>query len=228
MTKNLTNKRMNETKKLQNQQKITQKALKGTVKMESKQFKFKGNQIQYDFNLKLTNDIEEAIDLVKEGSISRSSKLLTAMKSEVIKRNKLIKMADRSLAGWSTVEEYLSDKLSSNSDDEKRIKSAESKALAKKKAKGNQKSHYGSRYNPLARPMLSSSPPIQNHSQIERFGFPRETAQPSGNSFQRHQTQPFGGTPRYRLQNHQRPTICYGCGIEGHWRKDCANGAGQK
>ena len=165
---------MNETKKLQNQQKITQKALKGTVKMESKQFKFNENQIQYDFNLKLTNDIEEAIDLVKEGSISRSSKLLTAMKSEIIKRNKLIKMAHRSPAGWSTVEEYLSDELVSNSDDEKRIKSAESKALAKKKAKGNQKSHYGSRYNPLARPMLSSSPPIQNHSQIERFGFPRE------------------------------------------------------
>ena len=37
------------------------------------------------------------------------------------KRIKVIKFADRSEFGWSTVKEYLSDELASNSEDEKRI-----------------------------------------------------------------------------------------------------------
>ena len=39
----------------------------------------------------------------------------------VSKRIKVIKMADKSDSGWSTVNEYLSDELASNSDDEKRM-----------------------------------------------------------------------------------------------------------
>jgi len=47
--------------------------------------------------------IDDVIDLVKDGSVSRSSKL-QSMRSEILKRNKLIRMADRSPAGWATVE----------------------------------------------------------------------------------------------------------------------------
>ena len=37
------------------------------------------------------------------------------------------------MIGWGVVDEYLSDELAENSDDEKRIRHAQSRALAKKK-----------------------------------------------------------------------------------------------
>ena len=46
----------------------------------------------------------------------------------VSKRVKAIKPADKSEFGWATVNEYLSDELTSDSDDEKRIYRAEGRA----------------------------------------------------------------------------------------------------
>lgn len=51
----------------------------------------------------------------------------------VLKRIKVIKMADRSDFGWSSVNEYLLDELPSNSDDEKRIYRVQRRAERKTK-----------------------------------------------------------------------------------------------
>ena len=51
-------------------------------------------------------------------------------------KKKLIRMADKSAAGWIIVDEYLTDKFASNSD-EKRLRQAEARALRKKKAKSS-------------------------------------------------------------------------------------------
>ena len=41
------------------------------------------------------------------------------------KRNKLIRLADRSAGGWMTVHEYMPDELASDSEDSRKIRQAE-------------------------------------------------------------------------------------------------------
>lgn len=49
------------------------------------------------------------------------------------KRQKLIKLADNSKDGWLVLQEYESDDLASNSDDDKRIRNAKSAVEKKRK-----------------------------------------------------------------------------------------------
>ena len=64
----------------------------------------------------------------------------------VNKRTKVIKMADKSQYSWATVEEYLSNELASDTDDEKRIIRSENKASRKAK-EAKRKRTYRNRSN---------------------------------------------------------------------------------
>ena len=55
-------------------------------------FNNKGNIIQHEFNLNLTEDMEVLIHLIQKGSISRATKAVKNMIDDLQKRNKLIKL----------------------------------------------------------------------------------------------------------------------------------------
>ena len=90
--------------------------------------KRKGNQQQLDHSLQVMDKLDEASDALKQNLYEKIKVALESGTELVSKRVKGIKQADESEYGWVTVNEYLSDELASDFDDEKRIYRAERRA----------------------------------------------------------------------------------------------------
>ena len=110
---------------------------KSKIDKEVEQLKCKGNQKQFELNAEIDFIIEK-IELeteCSEPSFVRVKKLSQEARQIIRKRQKLIKIADKSKDGWQVVAEYESDELASGSEDEKRLKKAREAASRKRRQK---------------------------------------------------------------------------------------------
>ena len=175
-------------------------------------FAKKGNERQYRFNEDVKDKFQAAAAVldVTPPDVEKAKALLKEGEDLVDKRQKLIKIADRSEHGWSTVEEYVEDELAEDSDDEKRLFRAESRAGRKMKAKANK-----------------AKKPAGNRGRshfFNRSGFGSSGVQ--GTGFTPQQPFPQLGAAR---QTPASSAIsigtsygpCFQCGKIGHFRRAC-------
>ena len=109
------------------------------AKREAFTCKKKGNQQQYDHCQQVLEKFDESLNHFRAGSTGKLKRSLKERAELVEKRIKAIKLDDKSVYGWATVSEYLSDQFASDSDHEKRMYRAEKRAERKFKEKQRQK-----------------------------------------------------------------------------------------
>ena len=163
--------------------------------------KFKGNQMQYDFNSSLLERLLDLKHSIKRHDDAKSKTLCKSLILDVEKRMKCIKIADRSPAGWDTVAEYLSDDLASDSSDERKLRQAEKRALEKKKEQV----------------LKRQKPPTQQSAtSVRRDHSPPSKKKTGRQDRQRESTfQPSSSTTKWSR------TQCFNCNRFGHLSSNC-------
>ena len=96
-------------------------------------FKYTGNQKQYNFNCSILFKLEELKKLLEISVVEDIEASIDEIVKDINSRNKLIKIADRTEGGWTTVEEYQQIDYADDSDDDRKIRQANARALQKKR-----------------------------------------------------------------------------------------------
>ena len=97
------------------------------------EFKRKANKDQFHHNSKVLQCLDEAKENLTENKPVEVMKSLEEGTKLIQDRQKLVLIADKSPFGWLTVENYKSNALASDEDDEKRLFRAENKAASEVK-----------------------------------------------------------------------------------------------
>ena len=92
-------------------------------------------------NLRLDNILTQIDE--SAGSPTDIHKLVAEAKLIIKKRQKLIKIADKNRDGWLVVQEYQTDDLASDSEDEKKIRKARAAAEKKRKEAKRSEEYHG-------------------------------------------------------------------------------------
>ena len=91
-------------------------------KPDGHDIKGKGNKDQFYFNTEISFAIQECQQQISRGNIEDLPANLTSIATKLKKRNKLIKLANRSPAGWSIVQEYEQEPIGSDSNDAQKVR----------------------------------------------------------------------------------------------------------
>ena len=129
-------------------------------------FKKRANKDQYVHNAKVLDSLDEAkVHLAEGKAVETASALDTGIKL-MQDRQKLILIADQSPFGWLTVDNYKSNVLAEDEEDEKRLQRAENRANQQWKRRQAQRK--GKVPDPKS-PPASSAPSSSNATQNSGF-----------------------------------------------------------
>ena len=152
-------------------------------------------EIRSNFNAELLKIIAKASYACNSGDLQAASVCIKSASHKLAGRQQIIRLADTSEGGWQTVKEYeFNNLIASDSEDEKRINRAESRAV--KKIKSMRQTRGSNRFRPYS--TANTSRQAVNHT--------------------------IGGYPSRQttmLPKQGRQGSCFACGSMGHWRKEC-------
>ena len=165
---------------------------------ENYQFKKKSCEDQFKFNAKVLGKLRDAEAHAESGVRQQDVKQDISEGIKLINnRQKLIRMADASELGWRFVDEYITNPLASDEEDEKRMNRAEARATKKVKQERQKK--------------------VEKAQKARRFA--PYSRVPSASTVTSNPGAPIGTvvtTPR-------RAGVCFECGMANHWKFECPN-----
>lgn len=189
--------------------------------------KKKGHQMQHAFNNRVLKQVELALDSIFTKPAEAQVALLQARK-EILYRQKILRIADKN--GWDAVTEYESSGIGENEADEKKIKKAVK--AAERKREGMMAQRFRRRRNPLlpfpAGGSAAQTPLIQPLFAAARPPTLQIQRQTFGNQPMAPGKAPFaGGGGKMPIKIRKLQSICFTCGIAGHWSGDAECKGGQ-
>jgi hypothetical protein len=196
-------------------------------------FNHRGNRVQHELNLGVIASLTEACTSIEVDQPVAAQDFIKKGISTLIHRNKLIRLADQSSAGWALIDEYVENDLASDEEDERKIRRAETAALAKRKRRFDAANNrgmrggYGGGYANLANTnrrgqvyrvgYQPTRPVSYSPSEFLHWQFPQATV-PTGN-YQPAQAAAVGAHPVTPAQPRSLGP-CYMCGGP-HLRNGC-------
>ena len=145
-----------------------------------------GNRDQFNHGKDVLEKINSATKSINSGDANKAKDILEEGKKSINKRLKLIRI-DRE--DWATVQEYLSDDLASDSEDEKQINRAIKNATSKKEKLARKK------------PQANRFFPYRRNQPLQKFNY---------------LTQGVSQTSTFRPQSVTNERVCWSCGRRGH------------
>ena len=121
------------------EKKLQQSSNKNAKIEDTFKFKHKGNRMQFEFNQQILQTVENLSSELNDDDSSEVNDLCSGLAAKPKRRNKLIKIVDRSVLDWDTVAEYEADPIANDSDDGKKIRQVENRGLTKRKTKSSNK-----------------------------------------------------------------------------------------
>jgi hypothetical protein len=178
-------------------------------------FAKKSNKVQHELNVDIKGRLEESKDNLLKGTpnVQKAVNALDEGIELLDRRNKLIILADSSEAGWKTVEEYEQRNVASDSEDDKRIRRAESTAIRKldRQKRGRSRGRFSA---------SQGRGYTQNHGQQYGAGHVSGSTYGGFGGYGNQSFRGHGGFQQRKGAYNQNET-CHGCGKPGHWHRNC-------